>query len=161
MGLRGKKIGLRKNKVNSFDADAMSMARDAISGKALEYEEEGKRLPEPSDYEKARTLTVQRADGDDFLYSKGICTLVDTDLEEYRRKMENRSVKKNCTIPQRCLRYRQDLVRSYAAVIGQREKRKRLNTGRDRTLVWISRWTVKMYRSAWQARTASMRMEIS
>lgn len=82
-------------------ADAMSMARDAISGKALEYEEEGRTLPEPSDYKKARILTMQRADGEDFLYSNGICTLVDTDLEEYQRKMENRSVKKNCTIPYR------------------------------------------------------------
>lgn len=80
-------------------AEAMSMARDAISGKSLVYEEEGRKLPEPSDYDKAHALTVKQADGEDFSYSKGICTLVDIDLDEYRKKMENRSVKKNCTIP--------------------------------------------------------------
>ena len=66
--------------------DAIFMARDAIGINALQLEDEGKQLPEPFSKE------IEKEDGD-------IVTLVDVDIAEYRRKEENRMVKKYCTIP--------------------------------------------------------------
>ena len=80
-------------------ADAMSMARDAICLTEIEMKSEGDSIPGPSSFEKARSLTELYADDEDFKYSSGICTLVDVDFEDYRKRLENRSVKKNCTIP--------------------------------------------------------------
>ena len=66
--------------------DAIFMARDAIGINALQLEDEGKELPDPFSKE------IEKAEGD-------IVTLVDVDIAEYRRKEENRMVRKNCTIP--------------------------------------------------------------
>lgn len=78
-------------------ANAIEMARDAIGLKAMDYEDAGKELPEPSSYSTAIDLAAR--DADVFDYSKGILTLVDVDVDEYRKKIRNRAVKKNCTIP--------------------------------------------------------------
>ena len=78
-------------------ANAIEMARDAIGLKAMDYEDDGKELPEPSSYSTAIDLAAR--DADVFDYSKGILTLVDVDVDEYRKKIRNRAVKKNCTIP--------------------------------------------------------------
>ena len=67
-------------------ADAIVMARDAIGINALQLEDEGKELPKP--FSKA----IEKEEGD-------IVTLVDVDIAEYRKKQDNRMVKKNCTIP--------------------------------------------------------------
>ena len=77
--------------------DAMEMARDAIGLKGIDYEDDGKELPKASNYKEA----IKKAENlkDIFDYTKGVITLVDVDLAEYRRKMMNRAVKKNCTIP--------------------------------------------------------------
>ncbi len=66
--------------------EAIFMARDAIGINGLQMEDEGKELPIPfsCDYQKEK---------DD------IETLVDVDFDEYRKKHDNRTVKKNCTIP--------------------------------------------------------------
>lgn len=80
-------------------ADAMAMARDAICLTEIERKAEGEDIPMPSSFEEARSLTESYADDEDFKYSSGICTLVDVDFDDYRKKLENRSVKKNCTIP--------------------------------------------------------------
>lgn len=66
--------------------DAISMARDAIGIYVLQLEDEGKALPEPN----STNLETEKED---------ILTLVDVDMEEYRKKHDNRMVKKNCTIP--------------------------------------------------------------
>lgn len=66
--------------------DAIFMARDAIGINALQLEDEGKELPKP--FSKA----IEKEEGD-------IVTLVDVDIAEYRKKQDNRMVKKNCTIP--------------------------------------------------------------
>lgn len=66
--------------------EAMSMARDAIGLMGITLEDEGKELPLPNSVKEA----PEKGD---------IVTLVDVDFIEYRRKHENRSVKKNCTIP--------------------------------------------------------------
>lgn len=67
-------------------ADAMAMARDAIGIMGIDMEDDGKRLPVPG------AVKFNADEGD-------IVTLVDVDFVEYRRKVDNRAVKKNCTIP--------------------------------------------------------------
>ena len=68
-------------------ADAIDMARDAISLMGVTLEDECKAIPDSSDIHSI------------MLEEKQICTLVDCDFDAYRRALENRSVKKNCTIP--------------------------------------------------------------
>ena len=68
-------------------ADAMNMARDAISVTAIADEDINIPVPEPSDIseikpEKNDTVIV-----------------VDVDFETYRKELDNRSVKKYCSIP--------------------------------------------------------------
>lgn len=67
-------------------AEAIFMARDAIGLLGIELEDEGKPLP------KAFSRDLEKEEGD-------IQTLVDVDFTEYRKKHDNRMVKKNCTIP--------------------------------------------------------------
>lgn len=67
-------------------AEAMEMARDAIGLMGIDMEDDGKEIPEP--YSKE----IKPSEDD-------ILTLVDVDFTEYRKKADNRSVKKNCTIP--------------------------------------------------------------
>lgn len=67
-------------------ADAMEMARDAIGLIGIDMEDEGKELPEPN------IISPEIVPGD-------IVTLVDVDFAEYRKKVDNKAVKKNCTIP--------------------------------------------------------------
>lgn len=69
--------------------DAIFMARDAIGMMGIQYEDDGKEIPKPSDIQN---LLVKKNVND-------IVTLVDVDFSEYRRKHDNRMVKKNCTIP--------------------------------------------------------------
>ena len=67
-------------------ADAMEMARDAIGIMGIDYLDDGKVLPEPN------TKEVESGADD-------LVTLVDVDFAEYRKKVDNKAVKKNCTIP--------------------------------------------------------------
>lgn len=66
-------------------AEAIFMARDAIGLMGIDMEEEGKELPEATEAKK--------------INENDIVTLVDIDFTEYRKKADNRAVKKNCTIP--------------------------------------------------------------
>lgn len=66
--------------------EAIFMARDAIGINGIQLEDEGENLPEPFSHE------YEKENGD-------IETLVDVDFTEYRKKHDNRTVKKNCTIP--------------------------------------------------------------
>jgi len=68
-------------------SDAMLMARDAIGLVGIDMQDAGEELPTPSSFD-----AVKKIEGD-------IYTLVDVDFDEYRRKHDNRAVKKNCTIP--------------------------------------------------------------
>ena len=68
-------------------SDAMFMARDAIGLVGIDTEDAGRELPPPSTLEM-----IKKIKGD-------IYTLVDVDFDDYRRKHDNRTVKKNCTIP--------------------------------------------------------------
>lgn len=67
-------------------AEAMEMARDAIGLLGIDMEDDGKLIPEPY------TAKVEPQEND-------IVTLVDVDFAEYRKKVDNKAVKKNCTIP--------------------------------------------------------------
>ncbi len=67
-------------------ADSISMARDAIGLMGIDMEDDGKDLPKPG----SSNITPNKND---------IVTLVDVDFIEYRKRVDNRSVKKNCTIP--------------------------------------------------------------
>lgn len=66
--------------------EAIFMARDAIGINILQLEDEGKELPKPF----SRKCEKENDD---------IMTLVDVNMDEYRKKHDNRTVKKNCTIP--------------------------------------------------------------
>ena len=66
--------------------EAMEMARDVIGLLGIDLEDEKKELPEPYSQE----IVTENDD---------IVTLVDIDFSEYRKKVDNRAVKKNCTIP--------------------------------------------------------------
>lgn len=66
--------------------DAIAMARDAIGLMGIDMEDEGKELPQPN----RKQYNTNESD---------IVTLVDVDFTEFRRKADNRAVKKNCTLP--------------------------------------------------------------
>ncbi|MGN1456991.1 MAG: type II toxin-antitoxin system HicB family antitoxin [Acutalibacteraceae bacterium] len=67
--------------------DAIDMARDAISLMGVQYQDEKKELPQPS-----QPYDISHSENE-------IITLVDVDFQAYRKMLENRSVRKNCTIP--------------------------------------------------------------
>ena len=67
-------------------AEAMEMARDAIGLMGIDMEAEKKSLPEPN----SKAQNVEAGD---------TVTLVDVDFTEYRKRVDNKAVKKNCTIP--------------------------------------------------------------
>lgn len=67
--------------------EAIEMARDAIGLVGITLEDENKALPTPTPLQK-----IEYAKED-------MVSLVDVDFDEYRRKNEIRTVKKNCTLP--------------------------------------------------------------
>ena len=79
--------------------NAIEMARDAISLKCLNLEDNKISIPEPSSYSKAIEISKEVHQGESFNYTDGIVTVVDADLTEYRRKLDRKMVKKNLTIP--------------------------------------------------------------
>lgn len=80
----------------SFE-DAISMARDAIGIHGITLENEGKEIEKPTDY--ANALEKAKENADIYDYRKGILTMVDVDFTVYRRKMDNKSVRRDVTIP--------------------------------------------------------------
>lgn len=67
--------------------EAIEMARDAIGIVGIDMEDDKKALPVPSQIKDIKS------NKDD------IVTLVDVDFTAYRKQIDNRSVKKNCTLP--------------------------------------------------------------
>lgn len=70
-------------------ADAIEMARDAIGIMGVDMQDEGEKIPKASD------ISVIQKEAP----AKSVISLVDVDFDEYRRKNEMRTVKKNCTLP--------------------------------------------------------------
>ncbi len=68
-------------------ADAIDMARDAINLMGVQYEDDHKTIPEAS---AVSALSLEEGQ---------ISTLIDCDFDEYRKMLDNRAVKKNCTLP--------------------------------------------------------------
>lgn len=75
------------NTQGSSIAEAMEMARDAIGIVGIDMEDDHEQLPVPTAIERIKIDT------------NSMLSYVDVDFDEYRRKNEMRSVKKNCTIP--------------------------------------------------------------
>lgn len=73
------------------------MARDLFGTVSLNHEA----MPLPSPEAKARAIAAEKADEPDFKYSNASISLIDIDTDEYRRKLDTRAVKKNCTLPAR------------------------------------------------------------
>ena len=69
-------------------SEAVEMAEDALCLMLYDYEEEGKKIPEPSDIKK-----IKVSSNDDFV------SLVSCDSLEYRKFYDNKAVKKTLTIP--------------------------------------------------------------
>lgn len=75
-------------------ADAISMARDAVGLKGISMEDAGEVIPEPS---KITDVDVRNSE----FFSEGntVVALVDIDFLEYRRKNDNKMVRRNVTLP--------------------------------------------------------------
>lgn len=75
-------------------ADAIYMARDAIGLKGIDYEDDGKSIPVPSELS---TINLSKGtfteDGESYV------SLVDIDFTEYRRRVDNKTVRRNVTLP--------------------------------------------------------------
>ena len=78
--------------------NAIEMAREAIALKGIELENNNSPIPEPSDTDSAFAAAYADADSV-FDYSQGTLTYVDVDFSSYRRKFENKMVRRNVTIP--------------------------------------------------------------
>ncbi len=74
--------------------DAMAMARDAIALKVITKEDYGEEVPVASDICRIDVKKGTFAEeGESFV------TLVDVNFTEYRRKMEQKMVRRNVTLP--------------------------------------------------------------
>ena len=67
-------------------AEAIEMARDAIGIWGITEQDFGRDIPQPGN------LKIECADGE-------LTTLVDIDFDEYRKVHDNRSVRRNITLP--------------------------------------------------------------
>lgn len=74
--------------------DAVEMARDAIGLKVISLEDAGLSVPEPSDISDVDVLKGTFAED-----GKGNVSLVDIDFKAFRRKNDNKTVRRNVTIP--------------------------------------------------------------
>ena len=74
--------------------EAVVMARDAIGLTGISMQDNGDSIPEPSDIDN-----IDVSKGTFAEVGKGIKTLVDIDFDEYRRKNDNKMVRRNVTLP--------------------------------------------------------------
>ena len=75
-------------------ADAMMMARDAIGISCIHMEDAGEEIPVPS-----RLSEIDISKGTFYGEGAGILSLVDVDLAAYRRRLDNKTVRRNVTLP--------------------------------------------------------------
>lgn len=75
-------------------ADAIDMARDAIGLKGITYQDNSVEIPQPSKFDE---IDLKKAtfinDGVSYI------SMVDIDFTEYRRKVDNKTVRRNVTLP--------------------------------------------------------------
>ena len=75
-------------------SDAIEMARDAIGLACINLQDENKPVPEPT-----AMADIDVSKGTFAEDGKGIVSLVDVDLTAYRRKVDNKMVRRNVTLP--------------------------------------------------------------
>lgn len=75
-------------------ADAIMMARDAIGLACITAEDEGREMIAPS-----KLSEVDISKGTFHEDGEGIVSLVDVDLVAYRRMLDNKTVRRNVTLP--------------------------------------------------------------
>ena len=75
-------------------ADAIYMARDTIGLACISAEDDGKEAVPASNMDD-----IDITQGVFFEEGKGLVSLVDIDLEEYRKRLDNRMVRRNVTLP--------------------------------------------------------------
>lgn len=75
-------------------ADSIEMARDAIGISGITLEDMNKQIPRPSEIKEVSLETSEFASAE-----KSYISLVDVDFAKYRKKVDNRMVRKNVTIP--------------------------------------------------------------
>ncbi|MBO5371974.1 MAG: type II toxin-antitoxin system HicB family antitoxin [Lachnospiraceae bacterium] len=83
-----------EGKAKGTMADAIMMARDAIGMACMKAEDEGTEIAEPSSMSE-----VDVAKGAFYEEGAGIVSLVDVDLVTYRRMLDNKTVRRNVTLP--------------------------------------------------------------
>lgn len=75
-------------------ADAIEMARDAIGLKGICLEDNGEEIPVPS-----AINDIHIGEGNFAENGAGCISLVDIDFTEYRRRADNKTVRRNVTLP--------------------------------------------------------------
>lgn len=75
-------------------ADSIEMARDAIGLSGITLEDMGRPIQKPSDMRKIDLKKSEFASAE-----KSFISLVDVDFAKYRKKADNKMVRKNVTIP--------------------------------------------------------------
>lgn len=75
-------------------ADAIDMARDAIGIKGISLEDDSMELPKVS-----KMNEVDLTNGSFSTEGTSFLSLVDIDITEYRRKVDNKMVRRNVTLP--------------------------------------------------------------
>lgn len=74
--------------------NAVEMVRDAIGLKGITIEDNGEQIPEPTELSK-----INLENGTFTKEGKSFLSLVDIDFTEYRRKVDNKAVRRNVTLP--------------------------------------------------------------
>ncbi len=74
--------------------DAMFMARDAIGLAGIVAEDKNEEIPKPS-----RVEDIKLEEGEFSDEGKSIVAFIDVDFTEYRRKNDNKTVRRNVTLP--------------------------------------------------------------
>lgn len=75
-------------------ADAIEMARDAIGVTGISMEDNGETIPEASGI-----TDIKPKNGTFAEEGKGFVSMVDIDFATYRRKVDNKTVRRNVTLP--------------------------------------------------------------
>lgn len=74
--------------------DAITMARDAIGLNGISMEDDGAIIPMPSQIDD-----IHIEQGAFFSEGKNYISMVDIDFSEYRRRNDNKTVRRNVTLP--------------------------------------------------------------
>lgn len=74
--------------------NAIEMARDAIGLKVITMEDQKEKIPNPRMIKEIDALQGTFAQE-----GEGLVSMVDVDFAEYRRRMDNKAVRRNVTLP--------------------------------------------------------------